>query len=137
MEKKMEHLLKEFECPLCLCKFKDPVYLPCLHSFCKVCCQQLCEKLQPQQPVTCPLCRATTPLPAEGFPLNFWINNCLEVLKTNSRQVQLCQHEECEGDEIEADVQCVDCKKMLCKGHSTVHSKAKKYEGHVLKLLKG
>ncbi|XP_064616882.1 E3 ubiquitin-protein ligase TRIM9-like [Liolophura sinensis] len=78
----------ELCCSLCVDIFREPVYLPCHHSFCRKCLRFLVEKSKPiegeDKPnspgsnsiphhVTCPLCRAPTVLTQEditALPVN-------------------------------------------------------------------
>ncbi|XP_047223741.1 nuclear factor 7, ovary-like [Girardinichthys multiradiatus] len=44
----------DFHCPVCLEIFRDPVILPCSHSFCKACLQDWWTEKKVQE---CPLCK--------------------------------------------------------------------------------
>ncbi|XP_020515527.2 tripartite motif containing 35-28 [Labrus bergylta] len=46
-------LQKDLTCPVCLCIFRDPVLLPCSHSFCRECLQGSLKHNK-----KCPLCKA-------------------------------------------------------------------------------
>lgn len=50
-----ENLEKELEC--CLEQFKDPIVLPCLHSFCKICLEGLVCREGNAWKLNCPSCR--------------------------------------------------------------------------------
>lgn len=46
------------ECPICMELIKDPVFTPCLHSFCKTCLDDwVNEKRLQKVSITCPCCR--------------------------------------------------------------------------------
>lgn len=49
---------QELCCPLCQDYFKDPVLLPCSHSFCNACLQTCCSSSRTR---VCPLCKNTAP----------------------------------------------------------------------------
>ena len=48
------------DCPICLCKFVDPVRLPCGHHLCAGCLKEL-RKYRHLQVSTCPTCRGVFP----------------------------------------------------------------------------
>ncbi|XP_072497650.1 E3 ubiquitin-protein ligase TRIM31-like [Notamacropus eugenii] len=55
----LENLLEELTCSICMEYLKDPVSIPCHHSFCKVCITELCDshKAHVQDSVSCPICK--------------------------------------------------------------------------------
>ncbi|KAI4877818.1 hypothetical protein NFI96_008008 [Prochilodus magdalenae] len=69
-----------FRCPVCLDLMKDPVAIPCGHSFCKVCIKG-CWDLEDQSGVySCPQCRGTftqRPVPQR----NSMLAGLMETLK--------------------------------------------------------
>ncbi|XP_020829826.2 uncharacterized protein LOC110199370 [Phascolarctos cinereus] len=54
-----ENLLEELTCSICVEHLKDPVSIPCGHSFCRVCITELCDYYQThvQDSVSCPICK--------------------------------------------------------------------------------
>ena len=62
-------------CPLCLGPFTHPKLLPCSHTFCEACLQNLVKHHPYSFP--CPSCRHNTPVPSRGvsaFNSNFYID---------------------------------------------------------------
>lgn len=64
-------------CSICVDVFREPVSLPCNHSFCRQCLQLFADKSNPKskdctavksprQQINCPLCRSSTLLPEQG-----------------------------------------------------------------------
>ncbi|XP_043539222.1 uncharacterized protein LOC122544212 isoform X2 [Chiloscyllium plagiosum] len=47
----------ELTCGVCMGFYQDPVRLPCEHSFCKVCIDQVFENMEPESDYRCPICR--------------------------------------------------------------------------------
>ncbi|XP_052803863.1 uncharacterized protein LOC128234173 isoform X2 [Mya arenaria] len=64
------------ECPICLDRFTRPRALPCQHTLCYECLNQL---IQGDRRVTCPECRAMHDVPSGGFPPNVAIQRLLDA----------------------------------------------------------
>ncbi|NWU28100.1 TRI59 protein, partial [Dyaphorophyia castanea] len=80
----MERLEEELTCAICCEIFQEPRVLPCSHTFCQPCLQEL---LQPWQQfpsgtcLSCPSCRALVAVPAAGpqaLPTNFALKAVIE-----------------------------------------------------------
>ena len=54
------------ECPICQEDIKDPMLLPCIHSFCLECLRRYCRDKQPGDDVPCPVCRNEFQIPKIG-----------------------------------------------------------------------
>ena len=54
-----ETLAKELQCGFCSQQYKEPRVLPCLHSFCKSCLEEMLSKQGIGWKVGCPWCRAS------------------------------------------------------------------------------
>ncbi|KAM9361342.1 uncharacterized protein ABDE67_022397 [Symphorus nematophorus] len=73
---------KDLSCPVCHDIFKDPVILPCSHSFCKECLQRWWREKQIKE---CPVCKEKHPL--SNPPRNLALKNLCEtfLLEKNLR----------------------------------------------------
>ncbi|KAM4629397.1 tripartite motif-containing protein 16-like protein isoform 1-T2 [Polymixia lowei] len=57
----------QFSCSVCLEVLRDPVTIPCGHSYCMMCLRDYWDQRQGQQAYSCPQCRATfNPRPTLG-----------------------------------------------------------------------
>nr|XP_061807822.1 E3 ubiquitin-protein ligase TRIM35-like [Nerophis lumbriciformis] len=114
-------LEKHLECPTCLDIFKDPVMLPCSHSFCRACLQQWKDKRER----SCPLCR-------EAFhsmdpPLNLALKNMCESFSNQAWSEDMCSlHEE------KLKLFCLEDQELVC----LVCRDSKIHAGHKFRPLK-
>ena len=89
---------KEAECPLCLDTVKNPKTLPCLHSFCQECLEEMANfaRGQQQETINCPVCQTSFPIPETdtfaNLPSSFYLNRLVDVLalEDDSIQAQKC-----------------------------------------------
>ena len=96
-------------CAVCLSVFKDPKLLPCFHTFCAMCIQDVADRHQGSY-FPCPACREPTSLPPGGtaaLKSNFYIRT--EELD-GARKGELCLTHEGK----EKKLFCVDCDKAIC-----------------------
>src|SRR5688572_7782132 len=56
-------------CCICDETYRDPVILPCVHTFCLTCLQHIgaYTDKNPGDPMPCPLCRQEFTIPEDGF----------------------------------------------------------------------
>lgn len=114
-------------CRICVEPFKDPMILPCLHSFCQLCLQDVVKKRHPQQYFPCPICKKYTAVPFGGagaFPHNLHLEFEVEVAgyaakvmaraRGSSDSVVSCDLciDEISGPAV---VLCTTCCQFLCK----------------------
>ena len=86
------------KCPLCSETLKDPKTLPCLHSFCLLCLDNLAriERRQHQDEISCPICQTSISIPEENtfsnLPTSFHLDQVQEILTvpTGNQTVEMC-----------------------------------------------
>ncbi|XP_031432158.1 zinc-binding protein A33-like isoform X2 [Clupea harengus] len=113
---------EDLTCPVCCDIFRDPVLLPCSHSFCRVCLQHSWEVLTAR---SCPVCRSRSSW--RNPPANLALRNLCEaftqgrVHREANEGRQLCpQHGEklklfCQKEQLPICVVCQTSKAH--KGH--------------------
>jgi len=106
-EEAFKRLEEQLNCPICLETYTDPKQLQCNHIFCRKCLVPLgIRDQQGQLTLTCPECRAITPIPARGvagLQSAFHINRFLEVQEA-FKKVKLSSQPTTEG--VEGKPQC-------------------------------
>ena len=76
-------------CCICTEFYTDPKALPCIHTFCMKCLQEIGLKTNkgPGDEMPCPICRRQFKIPEEGFcglPNNFFIAKLIEVANVSN-----------------------------------------------------
>jgi hypothetical protein len=129
LDSELEHLTS---CSICLEPLKDPRFLPCAHTFCRGCLQDVVDKAAESKNshIACPLCQTRTPIPKppEEFPKAFFFTNLCEILqKTKSSGNQKCHWcLEDNDEEVDASWICLDCAEILCNQCKRYHMRNNK-----------
>eukprot|EP01132_Coremiostelium_polycephalum_P000656 gene656-811_t len=109
------NLTEELTCSICFEFYDKPLILPCSHSFCKKCIEQVAGN---KTVLTCPLCRTQLKLSERGIddiPVNNTISNIVETLRdTNQNCPKICDH--CHSRKVSR--KCEQCDVFLCRGCS-------------------
>ncbi|XP_048014574.1 E3 ubiquitin-protein ligase TRIM16-like isoform X2 [Megalobrama amblycephala] len=120
----------QFSCPVCLDLLKDPVTIPCGHSYCMSCITDCWNQEDQKRIYRCPLCKQTfTPRPV--LCKNVVIAEMVEKLKktrlqsaapavphTGSGDVQC---DSCTGRKQKAVKSCLECRSSYCQNHLEQH----------------
>ncbi|XP_036416740.1 E3 ubiquitin/ISG15 ligase TRIM25-like [Colossoma macropomum] len=127
----------QFSCPVCLDLLKDPVTVPCGHSFCMVCINGCWDQQDQRGLYSCPQCRETfTPRPV--LCRNYFIAEMLEKLKkaedraappAGSGDVE-CDF--CTGRKRKAAKSCLTCLASFCEDHLKPHYEGAAWKKHKL-----
>ena len=119
-------------CPSCRQLFKNPKHLPCYHSYCEECL----ENMQKHSKIICLKCRNETIVPDRGvkdLPSNYFMDNLIHKLILNyqlENETEL-RCEECDEDDPVV-VFCTDCKLFLCHFCKESHKYSKSHCNHNL-----
>ncbi|XP_026081532.1 tripartite motif-containing protein 16-like [Carassius auratus] len=116
----------EFLCSVCLDLLKDPVAIPCGHSYCKICITDCWDQEDQKRVYSCPQCRQTfSPRPA--LSRNTMLAEVVEKLK-KTRLSDDCyagagdvQCDVCTGRKYRAVKSCLVCLNSYCQNHLEQH----------------
>ena len=122
----LHKLEEQLTCPICLEQYTNPKFLPCFHSFCSKCLENVPLELQQgSYTLPCPTCRYPCQLSQQGvqaLPSSFTINNLSEVYNL-MKKVSGNRHASCERcNSCDADRYCKQCAKFLCQPCLLVHN---------------
>ncbi|XP_059371294.1 E3 ubiquitin/ISG15 ligase TRIM25-like [Carassius carassius] len=116
----------EFLCPVCLDLLKDPVAIPCGHSYCKICITDCWDQEDQKRVYSCPQCRQTfSPRPA--LARNTMLAEVVEKLKKIRLSADCyagagdVQCDVCTGRKYKAVKSCLMCLNSYCQNHLEQH----------------
>ena len=131
------------ECSICTETFQDPRILPCIHTFCLRCMQQMAKQgnKKPGDKLSCPICRkeiTVTDDEAMGLQKNFFMARLIEMVTIliPADKAPLCnvclltEPEDSSAKFQEATMYCIDCRDNLCPECSVHHRKHKLSREH-------
>ena len=108
--------------------FTSPRLLPCFHTFCLGCLQQLVCYKQRVDSFPCPTCRTTANIPPGGvekFQVNFYIEPDVESSSNVVRTCDIC----CK---VPATHKCCDCDQFACNTCTTIHATFSATKSHTV-----
>ncbi|XP_058653983.1 tripartite motif-containing protein 16-like [Onychostoma macrolepis] len=125
----------EFLCPVCLDLLKDPVVIPCGHSYCKSCITGCWDQEDQMRVYSCPQCRQTfSPRPA--LARNTMLAEVVEKLKKTKLSADCyagagdVQCDVCSGRKYKAVKSCLVCRESYCQTHFERHEEFRSEKPH-------
>ncbi|XP_050983798.1 E3 ubiquitin/ISG15 ligase TRIM25 [Labeo rohita] len=129
---------KEFTCAVCLDLLKDPVAIPCGHSYCKSCITGCWDQEDQMRVYSCPQCRQTFSSPRPALARNTMLAEVVEKLKKTKLPADCyagagdVQCDVCTGTKYKAVKSCLVCLNSYCQNHLEQHESFFKGKRHNL-----
>ncbi|XP_051719305.1 tripartite motif-containing protein 16-like isoform X1 [Ctenopharyngodon idella] len=130
-ESAVSQYVDQFSCPVCLDPLKEPVTIPCGHSYCMSCITDCWGQKEQGPPYRCPQCR-------ESFsqrPLlkkNTLIAEMMETLQKTSLQTAAVECDVCTTEKNRAVKSCLQCLASFCQTHLQLHYESPAFMKHKL-----
>ncbi|XP_064616880.1 E3 ubiquitin-protein ligase TRIM41-like [Liolophura sinensis] len=145
MAKSMQAVEEELICSICVDIFREPVSLPCHHSFCRECLRLFADKNNPSviessgRQINCPVCRSPTVLTDEdvnALPVNTELCGKVEdfgqqdKLTEDTPMCSMCE----ETSMSPAAMFCSNCDGFFCQQClTTMHPMKGPFKRHTVK----
>ena len=135
----LQNLHEEVSCSVCMSKFTDPKILPCFHTFCLHCLNELQRTSGLRGELTCPECRRKVQVPGSGYPkelpTNFRMNSLLDVMAIQECNIRGVKCGNCEKSSAQS-VYCFQCCAFWCEDCIPAHNIIRVNKDHRVLAIK-
>ena len=135
----LHNLNEELSCSVCMSTFTDPKILPCFHTFCLHCLNELQRTSGKHGEITCPECRRQFQVPGSGYPkdlpANFRMNSLLDVMAIQKCNVSGVKCGNCEKTSAQS-FYCFKCCAFWCGDCITAHNIIRANKDHRVLAIK-
>uniref|UniRef100_A0A8C1CXK1 FinTRIM family, member 56 n=1 Tax=Cyprinus carpio carpio TaxID=630221 RepID=A0A8C1CXK1_CYPCA len=127
----------QFRCPVCLDLLKDPVTIPCGHSYCMSCIKQCWNQEDQRRDYSCPECRQTF-RPRPALKKSTMLAEVVEKMKITECKTAVpagpgdVKCDVCTGRKHKAIKSCLVCLNSFCQNHLEQHENLFKGKRHDL-----
>ncbi|KAI7800396.1 E3 ubiquitin/ISG15 ligase TRIM25-like [Triplophysa rosa] len=129
---------EQFVCSICLDTLKEPVTIPCGHSYCLMCINDCWGQKEQRPPYRCPQCRESfTQRPL--LKKNTLLSEMMEKLEKTSLHTASCSQENscvecdvCTTEKNRAVMSCLQCLASFCECHLQPHYQSPVFMKHKL-----
>ena len=135
----LHNLHEEVSCSVCMSPFTDPKILPCFHTFCLHCLNELQRTSGKHGEITCPECRGKFQVPGSGYPqdlpANFRMNSLLDVMAIQKCNVAGVKCGNCEKTSAQS-FYCFKCCAFWCDDCIAAHNIIRANKDHKVLAIK-
>ena len=135
----LHNLHEEVSCSVCMSPFTEPKILPCFHTFCLHCLNELQRTSGKRGEITCPECRRKYQVPGSGYPkdlpANFRMNSLLDVMAIQKCNVAGVKCGNCEKTSAQS-FYCFKCCAFWCDDCIAAHNVIRANKEHKVLAIK-
>ena len=135
----LHNLHEEVSCSVCMSSFTDPKILPCFHTFCLHCLNELQRTSGKHGEITCPECRRKFQVPGSGYPkdlpANFRMNSLLDVMAIQKCNVAGVKCGNCDKTSAQS-FYCFKCCAFWCDDCIAAHNIIRANKDHKVLAIK-
>ena len=135
----LHNLHEEVSSSVCMSPFTEPKILPCFHTFCLHCLNELQRTSGKHGEITCPECRRKFQVPGSGYPkdlpANFRMNSLLDVMAIQKCSVAGVKCGNCEKTSAQS-FYCFKCCAFWCDDCIAAHNIIRANKDHKVLAIK-